>query len=68
MTGIPWDLAEHRLNTYRGMPPIAQKKRSMGPERRAAIVSDVKKLVAAGILRETKYQTWIANPVMINKT
>jgi hypothetical protein len=45
-------LAEHKLNTYKGMPPIAQKKRSMTPERHAAVVSEFKKLVAAGILRE----------------
>jgi hypothetical protein len=38
MIGIPRHLAEHKLNTYKGVAPTVQKKRIMAPERRAAVV------------------------------
>jgi hypothetical protein len=67
MTGIPREEAEHKLSTLPGIKPVAQKKRSMGQERRDAVVKEVRKLVEAGILKEAKYPTWIANPVMVKK-
>ncbi|XP_071695590.1 uncharacterized protein [Rutidosis leptorrhynchoides] len=36
----------------------------MAPERSKFIRDEVRSLVDAGILREVKYQTWVANPVM----
>jgi hypothetical protein len=38
MTGTPRDVVEHRLNTYRSVEPIVQKRRSMAPKQREAIV------------------------------
>ncbi|XP_021995888.1 uncharacterized protein LOC110893076 [Helianthus annuus] len=67
MTGIPWDKAEHKLATLPGIKPVTQGKRSMAPDREVAVVKEVRKLVEAGILRETKYHTWISNPVMVKK-
>ncbi|XP_022014162.1 uncharacterized protein LOC110913648 [Helianthus annuus] len=67
MTGIPRDKAEHKLATLPGIKPVAQGKRSMAPDRKTAVVKEVRKLVEAGILRETKYDTWVSNPVMVKK-
>ncbi|KAJ0879700.1 putative nucleotidyltransferase, Ribonuclease H [Helianthus annuus] len=67
MTGVPRDKAEHKLATLPGVKPVAQGKRSMAPDRRAAVVKEVRKLVEAGILRETQYHTWVSNPVMVKK-
>ncbi|KAI3825920.1 hypothetical protein L1987_07661 [Smallanthus sonchifolius] len=67
MEGIPRDLVEHKLNIHPTAAPIRQKRRSMGPERRKAACTETKKLLQAGIVREVKYPSWIANPVMVAK-
>lgn len=45
-----------------------KKRRSLAPERNAAACKEVNELVQACILREVKYQTWVANPVMVKKS
>ena len=67
MVGVPREIAEHKLNTYRSIEPIVQKKRSMGPEKTKAMNDQVTELLNAGILRPIRYQTWVANPVMVGK-
>lgn len=75
MTGVPRTLmidgkpfgTEHRLNKFKHVEPIKQKRRSLAPERNAAACKEVDELVQAGIVREVKYQTWVANPVMVKK-
>ncbi|XP_071697016.1 uncharacterized protein [Rutidosis leptorrhynchoides] len=64
MTGVPREVAEHRLNVNPNIHPVCQKKRGMEPERSKFLRDEVRSLVDAGILREVKYQTWVANPVM----
>jgi hypothetical protein len=39
----------------------------MGPERSTVVIEEVKKLKETSILREVRYQTWIANPVLVRK-
>ncbi|KAF5767400.1 hypothetical protein HanXRQr2_Chr14g0623921 [Helianthus annuus] len=63
MTGIPRSIAEHELRIPPNVKPVVQKKRSLAPERSLAACQEVEKLVSAGILREVKYQSWIANPI-----
>ncbi|XP_071699842.1 uncharacterized protein [Rutidosis leptorrhynchoides] len=67
MTGVPRHVAEHKLGVNPNIPPVCQKKRGMAPDRTKFLKEEVKKLVDAGILREVKYQTWVANPVMVRK-
>ncbi|XP_021996073.1 uncharacterized protein LOC110893270 [Helianthus annuus] len=67
MTGIPRSLTEHRLNTSTWAKPVRQKKRSMGPNKRRAACEETRKLLRAGIVREVKYPSWVANPVMVQK-
>ncbi|GKD70419.1 hypothetical protein Tco_1324509, partial [Tanacetum coccineum] len=44
MTGVPRNLAEHRLNVREGCLPVRQKKRGQAPERNKAIQEEVEKL------------------------
>ncbi|GJT84332.1 reverse transcriptase domain-containing protein [Tanacetum coccineum] len=67
MTGVPRQIAKHRLNIQDGYPPVRQKKRGQVPERAKAIQAEVQKLVKAGIMREVYYHDWLSNPVMVKK-
>ncbi|XP_022030759.1 uncharacterized protein LOC110931682 [Helianthus annuus] len=67
MTGIPRNIAEHELRIPPDIKPVVQKKRSLAPERSLAACQEVENLVSAGILREVKYQSWVANPIMVRK-
>nr|XP_043615708.1 uncharacterized protein LOC122587593 [Erigeron canadensis] len=75
MTGIPRKLkigeenfdTQHRLNTRPHLEPIKQKRRSLASDTSTAVKEQVQDLVAVGILREVKYQSWVANPVMVKK-
>ncbi|GJS61129.1 reverse transcriptase domain-containing protein, partial [Tanacetum coccineum] len=64
MTGVPRQIAEHKLNVKKGCPPVRQKKRGQAAERNIAINDEVSKLVTAGIMREVHYHDWLSNPVM----
>ncbi|XP_071704224.1 uncharacterized protein [Rutidosis leptorrhynchoides] len=65
MTGVPRSIAEHRLNANPSLTPVQQKKRRMAPERSVFLKNEVEKLVQVDILREVKYQTWVADPVLV---
>ncbi|GJX28455.1 reverse transcriptase domain-containing protein [Tanacetum coccineum] len=67
MTGVPWHIAEHRLNVREGCLPIKQKKRGQAPERNKAIQEEVENLVDAGIMKEVHYHSWLSNPVIVKK-
>nr|XP_043625708.1 uncharacterized protein LOC122597141 [Erigeron canadensis] len=75
MTGVPRELkingevfdTQHRRNTRPHLEPIKQKRRSLAPDRSKAAKEQVEDLVKASILREVKYQSWVANPVIIKK-
>ncbi|GJV86361.1 reverse transcriptase domain-containing protein [Tanacetum coccineum] len=67
MTGIPRNMAEHRLNVREGCLPVRQKKRGQASERNKAIQGEVEKLVDAGIMKEVHYHSWLSNPVMVKK-
>lgn len=68
MTGVPRNIAEHKLNIREGYTPVRQKKRGQAPERNKAINDDVAKLVEAGIMREVHYHDWLSNPVLVKKS
>ncbi|GJQ93091.1 reverse transcriptase domain-containing protein [Tanacetum coccineum] len=67
MTGVPRNIAEHRLNIREGYAPVRQKKRGQAPERNKAIQKEVEKLMDAGIMKEVHYHSWLSNPVMVKK-
>ncbi|XP_071718936.1 uncharacterized protein [Rutidosis leptorrhynchoides] len=55
MTGVPCNVAEHRLNANPALKPIVQKHRGMALDRMKWLSAEVAKLVNAGILREDNY-------------
>ncbi|GJY23505.1 reverse transcriptase domain-containing protein [Tanacetum coccineum] len=59
MTGVPRQIAEHRLNVRKGCQLVRQKKRGQSAERNVAINDEVNKLVTAGIMREVHYHDWL---------
>ncbi|XP_035830860.1 uncharacterized protein LOC118480231 [Helianthus annuus] len=65
MTGVPCDIAQHCLNIKPSVEPVAQGRRSFSEEKAKAMDEQVTELLNAGILREVKYHTWVANPVMV---
>ncbi|GJW00078.1 reverse transcriptase domain-containing protein [Tanacetum coccineum] len=67
MTGVPRNIAEHRLNIREGYSPVRQKKRGQAPKRNKVIQEEVEKLVDAGIMKEVHYHSWLSNPVMVKK-
>nr|GEX14361.1 reverse transcriptase domain-containing protein [Tanacetum cinerariifolium] len=61
--GKPFNM-EHKLNEYKYIEPVKQKKRGLAPERNEAACKEVDELTKVGILQEVKYHTRVANPFM----
>ncbi|GJZ86724.1 putative nucleotidyltransferase, ribonuclease H, partial [Tanacetum coccineum] len=64
--GEPFN-TENRINEFKHIKPVKQKKRSLTPEINEAIRVQLEELKKANILREVKYQTWVSNPVIVKK-
>ncbi|GJT75922.1 reverse transcriptase domain-containing protein [Tanacetum coccineum] len=60
-------ITEHRLNELKHIELRKQKKMGLAPERSEALHKEVEELTYANILRESKYQTWESNPILIKK-
>ncbi|GJU52938.1 hypothetical protein Tco_1226652 [Tanacetum coccineum] len=65
--GKPFN-TEHKLNEYKHITPVKQKKHGLGPDRSEAACKEVEELMKAGILRRVKNQTCVANLVMVKKS
>ncbi|GJW69259.1 hypothetical protein Tco_0123683 [Tanacetum coccineum] len=63
VVGKPFN-TEHKLNKYKHIKLVKQKKRGLGHDRREAESKKVDELTKAWILQKVKDQTWVANPVM----
>jgi hypothetical protein len=68
MPGIPREVIEHKLDINLAFKPINQKERRYIPERRETIRLEVNKLLEAGFIRPVDYSSWLANPVLVEKT
>ncbi|GJY88224.1 reverse transcriptase domain-containing protein [Tanacetum coccineum] len=64
MTGIPRELAKHKLNIHLFTFPVRQKKRVLAKDRNEAVTAEVDKLVEARILKEVYFLQWVANPTV----
>jgi hypothetical protein len=67
MSGVPRELAEHKLKVYPQARPIRQKLRRFTPDKREAIRAELARLVAVGFIREVLHPEWLANPVLVLK-
>jgi len=65
MPGIDPDFYCHHLNVYPGTKPVAQKKRKIGPEKQAAVATQVNELLKDGIIKKLQYATWLSNVVLV---
>jgi hypothetical protein len=52
MSGVPRELAEHKLKVYPQARPIRQKLRRFTPDKREAIRAELARLVAVGFISE----------------
>ncbi|XP_071714695.1 uncharacterized protein [Rutidosis leptorrhynchoides] len=67
MTGVPPHIADHKLNVDLNIPLVCQKKRGMASEQNKFLREEIRNLVDVGNLRKVKYQTWVANSIMVRK-
>ncbi|MFS7999428.1 putative nucleotidyltransferase, Ribonuclease H [Helianthus anomalus] len=67
MVGVPRHIAEHRLNVSEEAKLVVHAKRHLGDIKHDAMKEQVMELLNAGIIREVRYQTWVASPVMVQK-
>jgi hypothetical protein len=68
MPGIPREVIEHKLDIDPVFKPIKQKERRYTPERHETIRLEVNMLLEAGFIRLIDYPSWLANPVLVEKT
>ena len=67
MSGVPRELAEHKLHIRPGLKPVKQPLRRFSEDKRRAIGEEIAKLQAAGFIMEVFYREWLANPVLVMK-
>ena len=67
MPGIPPEVIEHSLHVNLDAKPIKQRLRRFAPDRRDAIKEEIKKLLAAGFIKEVLHPEWLANRVLVKK-
>jgi hypothetical protein len=67
MSGVPRELAEHKLKVYPQARPIGQKMRRFTLDKREAIRAELARLVTAWFIREVLHPEWIANHVLVLK-
>src|SRR3954464_14923372 len=67
MSGVPRELAEHKLHIRPGSKPVKQPLRRFSEDKRRAIDEEIAKLQAAGFIMEVFYPQWLANPVLVMK-
>ena len=51
MVGVPWHIAEHKLNVSENAKPVVQTKCRLGSEKHEAMQEQVTELLNAGIIR-----------------
>nr|XP_016451773.1 PREDICTED: RNA-directed DNA polymerase homolog [Nicotiana tabacum] len=67
MSGIPKEIATHKLNVDPFYPPVRQIRRKFNSAINDVVREEVEKLMKNGSIRESKYPQWVANVVMVQK-
>ena len=68
MPGISTEVIVHKLNVNLSMRLVKQKRWVFAPERNAAVMEEVDKLLTASFIRGVYYPEWLANVVMVKKS
>ncbi|XP_074342880.1 uncharacterized protein LOC141680595 [Apium graveolens] len=67
MVGIDPGVMCHRLNIFPNCSGIYQKCRPVSGERAIALKEEVDRLLEVGLIKESYYPEWLANPVLVKK-
>jgi len=67
MPGVPQSLIERSLNVSKTARPIKQKLRRFARDKKEAIRIEIRRLLAAGFIKEVYHPDWLANPVLVRK-
>ncbi|XP_074355952.1 uncharacterized protein LOC141695617 [Apium graveolens] len=67
MVGIDPEIMCHRLNINPKHKGVRQKRRVVSGERATALAEEVERLLNVGLIRESFYPEWLANPVLVKK-
>ncbi|XP_074371492.1 uncharacterized protein LOC141712443 [Apium graveolens] len=67
MIGIDPEVMCHRLNIFPNCKGIRQKRRPVSGERAIALKEEVDRLLEVGLIKESFYPEWLANPVLVKK-
>ncbi|XP_074356266.1 uncharacterized protein LOC141695965 [Apium graveolens] len=67
MVGIDPEVMCHRLNIDLKHKGVRQKRRAVSGERDVALAEKVERLLDVGLIRESFYPEWLANPLLVKK-
>jgi hypothetical protein len=68
MPGISREVIEHKLGIDPAFKPIKKRERRYTPERCETIRLEVNKLLEVGFIRPVDYLSWLANPILVEKS
>jgi hypothetical protein len=66
-SGVSPDLACHSLAIPPDAKPVQQRRRKLTLERSEIILGEIKRLLAAEVIRPVLYPTWLSNTVVVQK-
>ncbi|GAB2274017.1 hypothetical protein Dimus_039064 [Dionaea muscipula] len=67
MPDINRDVIEHALSIDPTVKTVKQRRRKLGTERNEVVQAEVRKLLAAGVIREFHYSEWLTNSILVKK-
>ena len=67
LPGVPREVIEHKLAVSKDAKPVKRVLRKQSKEKLEFIISELDKLIEAGVIRAVPHPTWVANPVVIPK-
>jgi hypothetical protein len=67
MSGVPRELAKHRIDVNEGSNPIKQRLIRFSLDKKEAIKKEITKLMIAGFIREILHLDWLVNLVLVQK-
>ena len=65
LPGVPREVIEHKLAVIKDAKPVKQVLHKQSKEKLEFIISEVDKLIEAGVIRAVPHPTWVANPVVV---
>ena len=65
--GLDPSIVEHHIDTWPDVAPIHQNKRLIHPAKAIAVKAEIKKLHTANFIYPIAYNTWVSNPLPMNK-